>query len=1041
MSHFVGREAELAALASSLERARESRGSAVVISGEAGIGKTWLVDEFCRRAKDVRPLRGAAMAERVGPYGAIASVLGEAMPPEAIATEERKSFVRVLALDSTGKLLLRSGSAERRADPGAVAEMLSAVQGFVRDSFAEAGREGGLGMLEYGREKIILERGTGMSLAAIVEGAEHPAMRAKLRQSLARLEGAHKQATHSKVAENGRDLLRGELDALASEKFLVRKDLESAKLESERVRVSDIALDALVGISRAGPVLVLLEDLQWADEGTLFAFGYLARNIKSSPVLLIGTHRPSESPSARRSLDSVVSKGEAAEIRLGSLGDDAVKALVEAQCSPNTFPEAFFRKMASQCGGNPFFVAELLRHMEVSGAIEAGSEGYSLAGDSYSIPDSVSAVVRGRLESLDQEAMAMLEHASCIGREFDICVALSGTGVRDAESAMARLLDLGILGRTNGTARFSHALFHEAVYQGMSQRWRAAHHKSIGERYERDFSGRLDSAAYELARHFNETNEHGKALAYSVMAGEKAENAYAVEQAVDFYGKAMAALAKGQNIDDREVRRFSILEHTGDIQLFGGMFDQALESYRDAAASAPGAEGKARMHRKRCSAFEKKGDYDNALAEASAGETVVAEDSAERWRLSIQRAFVSMRRGGYDDGIALCDSAINALVKFPGCDKDLALAYSTRGLCHWYKGEADKALEFHRMGLGIYERLGDRPGVSTSLNNIGKAHWNKGEMDGALENFMSAMSISETLGDKPGLAASTGNVGSVYYYKGDLDKAIEYWERSAVLRERLGDLWGIASANNNVGLALLEKGEFVKALAVLERVRKLSEGINAQNIIVNTYQNIGIALLETGKIDEAIELHKKSLDLRLAAGALGDTPGSYCGLGKAMLERGDLQEAVAWFEKAIKTCNETGSMHSMVNTQLGMAETLLALGRLDDASKTLAEAEARAGKDGMKQDLAKAHCISGQLLFKKGDTAGAKALLNQSIVEFDALKDAVYSSKAKYHLGTLLMSLKEEGGKALLENGLVTFRERGMKLWEKRCEEAQERCV
>ena len=200
-SVLIGREDELKILKNHFQNAVDGKGSTVLLSGEAGIGKSRLLEEFRIFAEEqgVGVLAGAAMADMIHPFLLFSSALEGVLDRPLFHEQEYTSFAEIFAVNRAGLLAAKATpEQEEGLDADIFAGMLSAVQDFVRDSFESAGQERtGLGRLEYGDMKILIEHGEHLFLTAVFKGAEHPDMKNTLKKILREVEDKHGETLDS----------------------------------------------------------------------------------------------------------------------------------------------------------------------------------------------------------------------------------------------------------------------------------------------------------------------------------------------------------------------------------------------------------------------------------------------------------------------------------------------------------------------------------------------------------------------------------------------------------------------------------------------------------------------------------------------------------------------------------------------------------------------------------------------------------------------------------------------------------------------------
>ncbi|MBI5000576.1 MAG: tetratricopeptide repeat protein [Euryarchaeota archaeon] len=966
---IVGRESELATLSGRLDQALSGRGSTLIVTGEAGLGKTRLMEELRRSAGEsgFRVLTGAAAAEAPNPFHLFQRALEGITDRPIFQEREHKTFSTVFAVDKSGALVARaSPKGSGGLDAGAFTGTLSAVQNFAKDAFeAGEGKGAGLGRLEYGDLKIIIEHGRGIFIAAVFEGAEHPDMRTAVKGALKDAEGGDAQAAVARLGGTG---------------FLVRRELEGVKLESERIKIADSIAVSLAKVSRERPLLLVMEDLHWADESSLFVLGYLSRSVRSERILLVGTARPGEGAAFEKSFTAMRGEGAASELPLARLGAGSVESLVDQAFHPHAIPKAFIDRLAGQCEGNPFFVTELLRQIRDDGGISLKGGRNVLVREDYAIPSKVDDIVQRRLEALDADAMTLAEYASCIGREFERGAALSMPSLGEPEAALEKLRSSGIIVARNGGAEFTHALFQDAVYRSISPKWKASHHRSIGEHYERAHRGRLGDVAYELARHFSGAGEPAKAFEYSVLAGEKAEGAFAAEQAIRFYEQALSLLPKVFTDAEARARELRISGQLGDVALLSGNYDRARDAFARVIALSDDDETKAKMHRKRTIAYEKQGDFDGAQVEVARGISLVGDASLERWRLEAQLAFVMLRKTNYEEVVSHGERAVEMLSKMKGGESGLGVAYNALGSCSQHRCQFDRALEYYRNGIEVRKATGDEAGLAALYNNVGNLHSDKGEWGPALEYFQKSIATFERIGDPLSVAMVSNNTGSFFFARGDLKTSLEYYQKAMSLLERIGNQWGLSMIYGNIVHIYSKTGEFDKCREYNEKALAIRLRLGDAHGQVMSYVSMGEMEKKLNEHQEAERLFIKAIELSKSVGIGDYLPTAYCNLADTYIDLGRLDEAEGMCREGEILAKEAGMKAEQINVVSIRARAHAARGDYDQAEVGFGEAERLFGEMQLDLDAAQNHYEWAVMLARKGERERARGML-QKVLE------------------------------------------------------------
>lgn len=297
------------------------------------------------------------------------------------------------------------------------------------------------------------------------------------------------------------------------------------------------------------PQVWLLDDLQWADEASLHLLSHLAGAALDHPILLVATFREEgidRDHLIRRTLESCGTQAPVDHIRLRGLDATALRQL-SLHLIGEEPADAALDALHKRTGGNPFLASESLLRVHRSAAAAAASS------------TSLSSLVRGRLDLLDDDVQELLCIASVIGRRFDahrvsIVVGRAVEVVRqrldDAVRAGIVVDDESRLGRYE----FRHDLLRESLYSSLSAEARGALHRRVGEALESLYGTGVDSPVEELALHFHEASDQagaGKAVDYSIRAGESARAQFGFEQASQHFENALSALER----EDAKTRR------------------------------------------------------------------------------------------------------------------------------------------------------------------------------------------------------------------------------------------------------------------------------------------------------------------------------------------------------------------------------------------------------------------------------------------------------------------------------------------------------
>ena len=354
--------------------------------------------------------------------------------------------------------------------------------------------------------------------------------------------------------------------------------------EMERYRLFDAVAAWLAAASAEEPLLLVLDDLQWAAKPTLM----LLRHVVASTggrVLVLGTYRDTELTHDHPLLEVVPDlrrQGGVERLSLSGLDGVGVTAFVE-QSSGATLDEtglALARAVYEETEGNPFFVREVLRHLSETGTIERreGSWTTSRPVDQLGIPEGVRDVVGRRLARLSEGTNRVLRVAAVVGPEFELGVVQSAGELSEEAllSAIEEATDARVVTEVSATRfRFAHALVRAALYEALTTARQVTLHRKAAEAIEEIHGAALDDYVPALAHHWVKAStpvtDTARAVEYARRAGDRALAQLAHDEAAKYYASGLELLDAGA-ADPDDPRRVHLLIGRGEAQRRAGDF-------------------------------------------------------------------------------------------------------------------------------------------------------------------------------------------------------------------------------------------------------------------------------------------------------------------------------------------------------------------------------------------------------------------------------------------------------------------------------------
>ncbi len=801
---LVGRSQELGVLNASYQNMLAGQGSVLFLTGEAGLGKTTLVHEWWRT---LEPPSGIyTEAECSAPIGGIDVGAMEALQPWA---------------DVVANIQSQQEEGEKVALP-----LHSQPQSETKPK----------------RDKKKLTRDVLQSWAMaipVVGGAAHAVMETH------RLVQEQRDANPGQAKIDMKKLIHDAAPAWAWALPVVGEAvhaaIETGQMIHKHLNDTDVNLNAtnqqqvfqqyvnlLTKIAEQTPLIVLLDDMHWADSSSVNLLFYLSRQIASKRILVLATYRPIDVLAANDGKghpilsvkNEILRNSAGSELVLGTLGITAIRELLDGMFPGATVDEKFAKWLLSISNGNSLFITQFVqtlledRHLNEHGIFDGQY-------DNIAIPNSVMAVIEERTRRLDEETKQLLSYATTEGEEFTSYVLAQLTDMKPLPllNELKKAQRIGMIeprGQSRAYANqmtsifgFSHALFHKTLYDGLMPEERDILHRQCFDILKTEWdriAGLPDrplSLSSKLLTHAEKCGEIDAAAEVALAAAQTAWLSFAESEAMEMLAHALRL----SDLNPKQLLplRIDAKLVQSDIHTLRGKYIDALESVNTARDNAISIHDDSR----RASAFYRIANIHRLCAEY---------DEAL----------------GYYSQSHLIRESLGDLI-------GTASSLSGIGRVHGARGEYDEALKHHTEALAIRESIGDKSGIAGSLNNIGLMHHHRGEYDEALEYYGKSLTIKESLGDRAGIASSLLNTGGVYYYLKVYDKARDYFEKSMVMLESIGDRASVASSLNNIGSAYLSLEQFDLALDYFTKSLHIRESINDRNGIVVSLLNLGIA--------------------------------------------------------------------------------------------------------------------------------------------------------------------------------------------------------
>jgi len=704
------------------------------------------------------------------------------------------------------------------------------------------------------------------------------------------------------------------------------------------------------------PLVMFAEDVHWCDQESQELFAALLKVRTPRPILGVMTSRPdARIHKLARELGTEV-------VLLDELTDAGRRAMVAERLVPGPEADELTDQIAARCGGNAFFIQELLDTLVERGILvpedadaptSGGAAGRGLLrwvkrDAPIHVPSTIEDLILSRIDALPAAERDALIHASVLGRHVSTA-ALSQLLARPVRLELDDLVRRGLLSPRPelDEYRFKNDMTMTVAYGLIPPETRVQMHRSVAARIAGAAAYRVGQDDALIARHLELAGD-GVAAAdrYLRAAG------HAVE--LGGHADAFRQLSRALKLlpEDDHDRRFTAHRLREEILRRLARRPQQLREIHAMRKAAEQLGEPARLATAHCALAQFYIDAGKAPAalRAAGPAQQYAHDARDplleaevlRLRAAIARlvgnAEESLRL--VEQALALCDrTATDTGRPAPPILVARATILGQRGAALWNMGRLEAAIESYAEALVIYRALGMGRQEARALNSMGMVFSALGEYEEALAHYKSALKLDQALGDRSNIAQKLGNIGQCYSDLGDVNRAEGYLGKALKLAEQTGDLTAAAEAAVSWGQAKLQRGDGVAGLELFERGLALATDNRDRYQEVRALQYIALAHLTVGNPAEAaLEIARSATEW---ARKMPMLVGIIYGLalqGLALSRLGRHAEAIACADDAVHRL-EGARPDGAEHIHRWRAEVLAAAGQVDAARAALDRAQ------------------------------------------------------------------------------------------------------
>ncbi len=742
-----------------------------------------------------------------------------------------------------------------------------------------------------------------------------------------------------------------------SEKVKTRKAVDVGESNLEQSHIFEQYVNVLKALAEQRPIMLIVDDLHWADTSSISLLFHLSRRIGGSRILMLGTYRQEDVSlgrgGERHPLEGVVSElkryyGEI-WVDLGQTqkieGQRFVDAFLETE--PNLLGEEFRQALFRHTDGHPLFTIELLRAMQERGELvqdekDQWREGPEL--DWTTLPARIEAVIEERIGRLEEDLRETLSVASVEGEDFtaEVVARVRATDEKSLIQQLNRELDKRhrlviargvqrVKKQRLAAYQFQHNLFQSYLYNELSDSERVYLHEDVGTVLEALYGDQAHKIAVQLARHFVVAELLEKAVAYLQLAGQQAISQYAHQEALVYLNQALDMLPVidefSSQSEDELIQRYEI--HLARTEVYATLgqreaWQKELATLCQLAEMLNDDLLRAKVSLREARYAETTGDYPEAIQALEA--TIDAAYSVNDVKLEAQAVrgigYILWRKGDFKEAHTHLDKALS-LSRKAGLSKVEAGTLHSLAVVHWRLGEFDEAKTYAHEALELGQEIGDRLLVCMTLNVLGNIYYNQGNYEVAKRYYEDDLRKHREIGNLRGEAMSLGNLGMIAEIKGDFAEAMAHFKQVRAIFQDIGDRGSEARAWAHMGKTAVIQGAYDQGHVYYQKALDIYQEIDNQQGEGWVMQIMASLLNKMGDYEEAIGYSREAIKITQASGARSMEGGVWTVMACGLANQGKLEEAAEAYQMGLEIRRDLGEQSMVMESLSGLAQVAI----------------------------------------------------------------------------------------------------------------------
>ncbi len=653
----------------------------------------------------------------------------------------------------------------------------------------------------------------------------------------------------------------------------VTEDIQFFKKDRLKFRIFDDISRLLHAMSQISPFLTIIDDIQWISQPDLDLLSYLIRSTREARTMFVVTMRSQEKsvPRIKQHLLSLHRTIPYLTITLKNLELQETSNLIMFALRDPNIPREFLEVIYRQCGGNPFFLEELINSMIQSGSIISGPAGQWDYRDSLDkhLPESLAQLIASRLYPLSDLSRKILRVAALASTHFtlDLVSAAVGEAYFDVVESLEQPLQMGLVQTMDSGSgkkpeyRFTHDTVRHFLHRELSTEMKAVYHAKMAVYFEEKLEETgQDDHIIPMAYHFCESSVQDKARQASLKAARLSGKRNATRETIRWYESYISLTPEKMDPPEDVYGAYYALGNlyslTGDGRKAEKYLSQAMELAETDAQ-------KARILSRRGSTYQSMSRFvESRMVYQEAFD--LTKDPLKQIDIMNSLSFLDYLEGDLDSAVEKISRIEKMLAVYPEDDEKMdmyrASFYTTRGIIYSAAKHGLDSAEDYEKALAIFQKHGDAMGESAVYNNMADVYPRTGQFEKALEVLKKAETINSRVGDALSLAISTYNIAVIYTSINQHKLAREYYQRYMEINVHIHNEMGMGYGNMGLGFLHEEIGDLNRAETYYREATEIFNQLGNRSQAFESAMSLVQVLLIINRIEDAeMEFHRHDI--------------------------------------------------------------------------------------------------------------------------------------------------------------------------------------